>query len=198
MTVKEKKQRKKQECLQMGSAWYDRRYAAKKGESYVPYFSLYDTILSRIGPDESILDLGCGVGMFAERAVAQGKMYLFGVDYSIEAVTQASERVLDAAFLCTDLGSYDIPKGVGVVVLVEVLEHLQDDLGMLSRLPEGMRVIFSVPDFDCVSHVRYFPSQEEAVRRYQPVISILSVSPVPLSPTATVWLLDGVRRSPVG
>ena len=57
-----------------------------------------------------------------------------------------------------------------VFVLTEVLEHVTDDLGILSRLPSGGHVIVTVPNFDSAGHVRHFESVDQVIERFETLI----------------------------
>jgi 2-polyprenyl-3-methyl-5-hydroxy-6-metoxy-1,4-benzoquinol methylase len=56
-------------------------------------------------------------------------------------------------------------------ILLEVLEHVNDDMKLLSTLPSGSRVIFSVPNYDSKAHVRFFGSAGDVIQRYQKILN---------------------------
>jgi SAM-dependent methyltransferase len=101
-------------------------------------------------PGESVVDVGCGTGFILEAA---GQRYqAWGVDPSPLAVTMCRERGLDrvAEGSAEDLSM--IPKGYFAgVLLLDVLEHLDDDLLALQQarnvLALGGIVFISVPAF---------------------------------------------------
>jgi len=194
--MKAKLIRNREVALRMGSAWYDHCYEVKKRRSYACYYPLWDTALSWIAPQEGIADLGCGPGAFAVRAEEADKRYVVGVDYSKEAIKQARARMpmWSDRFLCADLSTYIVPtKGVDVVVMTEVLEHLTDDLGVLAKLPKGTRVLFSVPASYAVTHIRIFPAMADAVARYSGLLSICKSVAQKVHEEDT-WLFDSTRR----
>jgi 2-polyprenyl-3-methyl-5-hydroxy-6-metoxy-1,4-benzoquinol methylase len=59
-----------------------------------------------------------------------------------------------------------------LVLILEVLEHLNNDVEILTKIKSKSKVIFSVPNFDSESHVRFFLSKEEIYYRYQEYIKI--------------------------
>jgi len=186
----------RKECLRLGSKWYDKAYANERNVGYEPYFPLWDRVFDWIGVDEVIVDLGCGIGLFAQKAIAAGKLYGFGVDYSQEAISQAKEYNPEHAhtFVCSDLFSVNIPVfPVCAFVLLEVLEHLKDDCGLFFRFPSGQHIIFSVPSFDCASHVRYFRSRKHCVERYSPFVKIRRSAKVVMNPDkgSCIWVFTG-------
>ena len=52
------------------------------------------------------------------------------------------------------------------MILLEVLEHISNDLFILGNLLSGTKVVFSVPTFGDPSHVRKFLTEKEIVERY--------------------------------
>ena len=148
--------------------------------------------------DEAILDLGCGVGRFAEFILAHGKKYAFGVDYSEVAVDQAKRLLPDHAHKFSKGDLYD-PATLKLVkydvaVLLEVLEHLGQDMKVVEALPPGKRVILSLPSFDYASHFRHFASMKDCVSRYKELLDVVNTADVDINENK-IWLLDTVRRS---
>lgn len=161
------------------ASWYDafyRRCLAAGANAYAKpaaaslYAPMWLQAIEWIAQDEGVCDLGCGVGQFAELAVAAGRRYVCGVDFSEVAIAEARVRnpAIAAAFHVRDIetGSVDDLPACDVFVLCEVLEHVVDDLGILARIPAGKHVIFSVPSFAWTSHVRKFAAAADAERRY--------------------------------
>jgi ubiquinone/menaquinone biosynthesis C-methylase UbiE len=108
-----------------------------------------DFLLGRVSVGTRVLDLGCGLGDFTAALVAQGADAV-GCDVAGEALRRARERhpgiefVQSGEGLPFDLGSFD------AVWTGEVLEHVQDVLGLLAEVhrvlrPQG-RLIVSTPD----------------------------------------------------
>jgi SAM-dependent methyltransferase len=165
-----------------------------------PYAEIWRTAVDWIRPQERIADFGCGSGQFAHMAIAAGRKYVLGVDFSGEAINWSRNRNpgYDTAFrvgnLCDPLvfayAEYD------VAVLLETLEHILGDLSVLASVPVGKRVILSVPCFPCASHVRYFESQQAVIDRYQPLVRIRRISEHFLGRkvrSKVIWLLSCLR-----
>lgn len=136
-----------------------------------PWLPLYQATAKLVPTDASVVDLGCGTGRFA-RLLADdhrrtGK-YL-GIDFSPVAVAEARRYVPTAEFMVGDLRTCPIPRA-DTYVCLEVLEHIDDDLGLLQRLPTGAQVILTVPSFRSKAHVRTFPSAASALERYDELI----------------------------
>jgi hypothetical protein len=86
--------------------------------------------------------------------------------------------------------SADVFERAQCVVATEVLEHIEHDVGLLSRLLPETKVFFSVPNFDDSGHVRLFESEEQIVRRYQGVVDVHGVEKL----RSRHWACWGVRR----
>ncbi|MDX2380125.1 MAG: class I SAM-dependent methyltransferase [Acidimicrobiia bacterium] len=106
-------------------------------------------LLGTVQPD-AVLDLGCGEGFVLEALVEAGfDAELVGIDNSEDAVAHALERVgSQAEILCDDVRELsDLPRRFDVVMMLEVLEHLDDPnatLRLLGSLTTG-HVLLSVP-----------------------------------------------------
>ncbi|GAA1873096.1 class I SAM-dependent methyltransferase [Pseudonocardia ailaonensis] len=91
---------------------------------------LYDRVLAGIAPGSSVLDVGCGPGVFAAFAQARG-MTVHGVDLSRAALAQAERTAPGATFAIGDAhqlsGEYD------VVALVQVLAHVTNPVKVLQE-----------------------------------------------------------------
>jgi 2-polyprenyl-3-methyl-5-hydroxy-6-metoxy-1,4-benzoquinol methylase len=135
-----------------------------------PWLDLYQMTLTLLPPgDVSIVDLGCGTGRFAKLLQLNGYTRYFGIDFSVRRIEEARSYVPSFRFevgnvfdpslrsLCQD---YD------VFVLTEVLEHLEDDRGLIRSIPKGRLVVLSVPNFDSAGHVRRFEGHEQVRERY--------------------------------
>lgn len=184
--------------------WYDKLYqisiARKKSYSVNPeeshYYPLWMAVLSLINQDEWIADFGCGVGQFAQLAIGQGKGYLFGVDFSQVAIEEAKRRnpkKKDFFFIA------DITKPVSwnayhVAVCLEVLEHIEGDIEFLKTIPQGKRVIFSVPSYDAQAHVRFFTDEAVVRERYEPLVEFESIVQISISSRNVIFLVNGRRR----
>lgn len=103
-----------------------------------------------IAQPDAVLDLGCGEGYVLQALVDAGvTARLVGVDRSATAVEAARQRLLARAEIIEDdVGAgHDLAGAFDVVMMLEVLEHLDDPAGtldMLAALTSG-HVIVSVP-----------------------------------------------------
>ncbi|MEJ7639368.1 MAG: class I SAM-dependent methyltransferase [Singulisphaera sp.] len=125
-----------------------------------------------------------------------------GLDFSPAAIAKA-ETLRRGRFVVGDARAPEIYREVEheAVVCTEVLEHIQDDLLVVSRFGAGKRCLCSVPNFPYESHVRHFRHAGEVKERYGPYFGDCDVMTFksPISDTANIeeyeyFLLDGVRN----
>ena len=138
-----------------------------------PYRELYHKVARLIAPGQRIVDLGCGSGRFASLVIPEAASYV-GIDFSRELLLAAAmynDVLIPGRFRQADLRTCAIPDA-DVYVLLEVLEHLDDDLALLARLPKGSTLVASVPSFDSASHMQVFPSEANVWSRYGGQVTI--------------------------
>ena len=184
------------------ASWYDDHYQASE-EYRKPffrsvYYPLWSVIADRILAKgfESINDIGCGAGQFAELLRFHGVPVYRGLDLSEEAIGLANSRDLGYRFEVrdviasppTDIDEFDC------TVSLEFLEHVEQDLDVISALPEGHSFIGTVPNFPFISHVRHFQDEAQVIARYGEFFESLSVSTHMGDKEGKLFfLLDGVR-----
>jgi len=164
-----------------------------------------------------VVDLGSGAGQFAECLFeTTGIQYYKGLDFSEKAVRMSRERLVDKR-IDEYLGSGDDKRwefnvvdlnalagfhsqaffrfgdaDVWTFTILEVLEHVEKDLEILSLVPEGSPVVISVPSFDDEAHCRHFTSKESVVFRYSPYIQIKQIR------TPWKWyVVQGIKKTKV-
>lgn len=157
-----------------------------------PYRRLWERTAAFVPEHRSVVELGCGSGRLAPLLMAKSRSYI-GLDFAPRLVGEAQRYCPAGVFMVRDLRFDPIPDAE-VYVANEVMEHLDDDLGLLERLPKGATVVFSVPSFDSASHVRHFPVRGEAQRRYAGLVAITHVEYVPHGHAGRFFhLMRGVR-----
>jgi 2-polyprenyl-3-methyl-5-hydroxy-6-metoxy-1,4-benzoquinol methylase len=109
-----------------------------------------DFAIAALQPRSRVIDVGCGAGWFSE-ALAGAGFSVVGVEVAQEPVRRARARVADVEFLVVAEG--ELPFAAGSfdgAWLGEVLEHVQDGLGLLSEVARvigpGGRLAVSTPD----------------------------------------------------
>lgn len=190
------------------SAYYDSVYSRDNSpylgmpeelEAYYPTWSRAASFICRFserkGPVK-IIDIGCGPGHFAKVLEEKGffkrnssNLY-FGYDFSPKAVSMAKDLVLNANvnFYEKDVVSgtntfseafEEGPKNI-IYCSFEFLEHVEEDLLVLSKAKKGSKIFASVPSFDSAGHVRFFESSKEVIDRYSSSIRFNSVEEYPV------------------
>jgi SAM-dependent methyltransferase len=107
--------------------------------------------LRRLRPEsgwERILDVGCGDALFFDRLAEFG--YVEGVEPSAELVSP-SNPYRERVFVCPFDAEFRPGKTYSLILMLDVLEHLQDPVGALRHaldlLAPGGLVIVTVPAF---------------------------------------------------
>jgi protein-L-isoaspartate O-methyltransferase len=114
-------------------------------------------VLDQISPwlGHRVLEVGCGIGTYTA-AMAVGSRKIIAVDMERGFVEEAIRRLTqrpNVQVICGDATEIDIPRpndeAFDTVVLFDVLEHIEDDVALLtrlrSRLGHGGHLILKVP-----------------------------------------------------
>ena len=158
------------------------------------YTTLWVAAASLVPVDGRIVDLGCGPGQFAAVLRSITDVPYVGYDFSGVAIQQARARKLEGCiFERTSFQKLDLSKDTQFVCL-EVLEHIEQDIELLKRLPSKATLVFSVPTYDSAGHVRTFPSVESIKERYGPILDMELVQTIQTNtPTGKIFLLRSTR-----
>jgi SAM-dependent methyltransferase len=101
---------------------------------------LYTAVLeaTAVGPGTTLLDLGCGAGLFARAAADRGAV-VTGVDTDPAAVAQAAAEVPEGRFA---VGTAERPPAgtFDVVAAVQLLMHVPDPVAVLAAAARSGRV----------------------------------------------------------
>ena len=191
--------------LEKDNLYYDKVYQwgglngnYHKSPEETHYFPIWNKIIQTMNEESIIADFGCGVGQFAELVLKNGLNYAYGVDFSEKAIKMANERNGQDYFYVANLydeSSFRI-KNYNTAILLEVLEHVEQDLKIISYIPEAVRVIFSVPNFDDLSHLRTY-DLESISRRYESLLDIKEISTFVIKGRAVIYLCDAIRKSEI-
>ena len=102
--------------------------------------------LVRSLPHGKVLDLGCGDGCLLSEIAPKIDAEFHGADISAAAIESARKSVPGVTFQVLDL-STGIPTGTyDIVILSEVLEHIEDDETLLKKIaPITRHIVISVP-----------------------------------------------------
>ena len=135
-----------------------------------PWLDLYQVAATLVPtPSCRVADLGCGTGRFARLLTYHGVTSYWGVDFSPNRIDEARRYVPEVEFEVGDLREARIRARFpefDTFIVTEVLEHIEDDVGLLASLPQGALVVYSVPTYDAAAHVRIFEDVDAIHRRY--------------------------------
>ena len=121
----------------------------------------HDFFVERVRPGERVLDVGCGKGELAFDLAERGEVHVTGIDISDDALAFARERFQSDRLTLerADVLDWTPPQTFDVVVLSNVLEHIEDRVGLLRRLldlvqPERLLIRVPVLERDWVVLLR--------------------------------------------
>ena len=168
--------------VEMGPEHYDKVYAST--ELYRLHYTesrcyrLWTAVLRFLSVFQapSILEIGCGTGQFAHLLWDKGYRNYLGFDFSTQAI-QIAKCVCDQSFVVADAREPDAyAHDYDLVIAVDVLEHVEDDFGILGQIAKETPLIFTLPTFDDPAHVRWFRHPDEIYERYGHNIGFTGVS----------------------
>ncbi len=118
-----------------------------------------NVLLPRYVKDGTLLDIGCGSGMYLALMKALGWKRVVGVDINQEALKRA-RQVLDIEVHCGSLPTLKLAAGsFDAVTLSHTLEHVGDPVALLTEihrlLKPGGQLAIVVPNIDSVSSRAY-------------------------------------------
>jgi len=163
---------------------------------YYPMWVAARNLVMQVPGVFSVLDVGCGVGQFAELILRTCPgIHYQGLDFSPEAIKQARERVGNVVECGDAFTSNLVLSDYNAFLFLEVLEHIPDDIKLLQRLKTGSMVVLSVPNYPASTHVRYFPTLDDVLARYSQVLSIDKSYVIPQASVRkqVIYLLRGRR-----
>ncbi|ONI44405.1 hypothetical protein AN640_05605 [Candidatus Epulonipiscium fishelsonii] len=165
-----------------------------------PYYGTWKEAIRKLiflNRNISIIDIGCGVGQFANMLFDYGFTNYKGLDYSQEAINMAQQTNTEhkSKFQCGDALIHSIfEENYNLVILFEILEHVNADIKLMQRISKNSKVLFSVPNFPSKYHVRYFENKKEVVNRYKPYIKILDIQVIHLNKKSVLYLVCGIKK----
>lgn len=171
-----------------------------------PWLVLYAHALTFLPSPTSnprIVDLGCGTGRFAKLLHTCRYQEYLGIDFSPVRIEMAREYVPDFRF---EVGNFFDSKFSTIFsefnefIILEVLEHINNDLHLISLIPKGSHLVASVPSFsgDGSGHVRCFKYISQLRGRYSKLINIAAIKDIPIESNRLgikrFFLFRGVRK----
>ncbi|HEY6022319.1 MAG TPA: class I SAM-dependent methyltransferase [Candidatus Paceibacterota bacterium] len=132
-----------------GEQYWNKVYSREGVENMRINGALFENVLSKIEQFSTVVELGCGPGVFGQLITAQGACHWSGFDQSETAVEMCCARFLNAyKKMVHEITAEDL-SSASVVVAMEVIEHLEPEdynrlFGLVTSLKK--RFIFTVPN----------------------------------------------------
>ena len=154
-------------------AYFDRIWSAATDAPPEHFERRREHLLRLLPPGARVLDVGCGSGWFAA-ALRDAGFAVVGIDVAAEALRRARERASGVEFVLTAEGE-ELPfesASFGAAWLGEVLEHVQDGIGLLEEvarvLEPGGSLVVSTPDHPWALRARFAVSRPAFERHFDP------------------------------
>jgi len=178
----------------MGSAIYQREIwglaARDWAELQEPMMiSVYDDVLRRLGPGnmQSLLDAGCGSGVFCTRAADNG-WKVTGLDATPQLLDLARRRTSTVTFLEGDLEVLPLPsQSIDVVTGFNAYQYAADQRAALT---EAHRVLSDTGRLVFVTWGD--PAGSDATRHYERMIPFLPPRPADAPPVYAPWTKEDI------
>ena len=185
------------------SEYYDATFSKAKHwkahytESH--YYPLWTVVADRIQSRKvrSILDIGCGPGQVAKLMTdTPGVSNYCGIDFSEKRIEQAKTVCKDFEFHCANIFETSLlsDHSYDCALIMEFLEHIEEDLRVIELVRPGTYVLATVPNFTSAGHVRFFDSAGDVHERYASSLDRLVVTTIEMNPQGHKhFILDGYR-----
>lgn len=190
--------------LERKNSFYDNIYTQEqscKNYTQSPYYEGWKyalNILKSCGLQKvKILDIGCGNGMFAKMLYENNIHSYKGIDFSEEGIKIAKLNTPEWAecFLKEDIFESEIlEQDHSHIILFEVLEHINDDIKILSKIPSKTMIIASVPNFYSEGHIRIFEDMDQIRVRYEPLIEFLDFFELHLNENSKIFYFNAIKK----
>ncbi len=160
-----------------------------KDSYYYVHWTQVIAFLKKI-KNPKILEIGSGTGQLAEYIYDEGFIHYSGFDFSKTAINLALKRNLQLKIWVGDARDSKQYENIdyNTVICLEVLEHVNDDLKIITNIKSSSNLICSVPNFDAPSHVRWFTTEYQIKKRYYRLIDIAEIIRI-----GNIFLFRGVR-----
>jgi len=129
------------------------KYAVVMGNGIHPKHRLiryHDFFLKNIKTNDTVLDIGCGNGVVAYDVARKAKKVI-GIDIDENKIRDAKKNFLlgNLEYICGDILSWDFSQEFDVIILSNVLEHIEDRINFLKKIRSlGKLFLIRVPMID--------------------------------------------------
>lgn len=126
-------------------------YGAEGVETWRTYADMFGAVESEVSDGASVVELGCGMGVLAQRLIAHKPIRYRGYDIADVAVSACQARFLQAEQLDLSLLLPEHVAGADTVIATEVMEHLDEVAfhrvtDIVVGDPGVKKFVFTVPD----------------------------------------------------
>ncbi len=84
-----------------------------------------------------VLDIGCNTGSLAKK-IAQKAVFVYGIDINPDLIKKANadNPADNIEYICADANTFDykIPKSIDCIIMSNLLEHIEDRIGLLKKI----------------------------------------------------------------
>lgn len=113
----------------------------------------HDFFINRIQEGQKVLDIGCGIGILAYDLITKKAVNVTAIDFSESNIAMANERYSHPLieFVLGDALVHEFKNGFDVVILSNVLEHIENRDSFLKQLVEKIspeKILIRVPLFE--------------------------------------------------
>jgi 2-polyprenyl-3-methyl-5-hydroxy-6-metoxy-1,4-benzoquinol methylase len=130
----------------------------------------FDSILEEVEDGKTILDYGCGLGIFLQYAkFKKPNLNVYGMDFSPYALSVTKKRVPDARLV---LDFKNLPHDLGqgdyfdYIVCQHVLEHVDDDMALIKKFQKYLTkdgtliLVLPINDDPWHEHIRIYKQED--------------------------------------
>lgn len=159
---------------------------------YYPIWEKAVKIIKEIEKNPVVIEIGCGTGQFAKFLFDEGIRNYIGIDFSEEAIKLAriNNKGFEDKFVRENAYESDIYwSDYNICVMFEFLEHVKDDISIIKKIRQNTTVLFSVPNFYSISHIRWFDNEYEIRARYKNYLDIAEIFDFEISKGKKIYLV---------
>ena len=162
------------------------------------YYPLWTVIGDRIRQAalNVVLDVGCGPGQVACLLRDLGVPEYKGLDFSSARITRARAVSPEYEFVAADVFEDNLLETYhyDCVLMLEFLEHIEQDIDVLKRVRLGTTVLAMVSNFPAAGHVRHFDSANDIEMRYRSFFNQMEVATILASQRGNAYyIFQGTR-----
>jgi hypothetical protein len=161
--------------------WYDEKISSEE-DVLIYYTGIYkqrnDFIFNMIKKEvnltgKNILDLAAGSPYLAE-LFCKEPIGRYCMNDFCDIVRKVAVKRISSPMFSTD--SFDLENIKHIIdydiVICVSLEHIENDIQLISGIEKGTKVLLCSPDFDASGHIRFFKNVNEFKKRYENLIEI--------------------------